>query len=139
MQIPDNIMDEILELLQGGQKIAAIKVYKDHTQASLVDAKIAIEALQSELANSKPSELDSSTKIEIEELLSRGQKLDAIKIYRSQHNCSLMEAKLAVERIAKNEQIKQTESTSSSKPGGCLSVIVFVAFITATALMGIVH
>lgn len=41
----DQLIDEVCELAQSGQKIEAIKLYRQNTGAGLVEAKDAVEAL----------------------------------------------------------------------------------------------
>ena len=51
------------------------------------------------------------------DLLRRGRKIEAIKVYRAQHGAGLKEAKDAVESLAAQHNIAQRSS-------GCMSVIL---------------
>jgi ribosomal protein L7/L12 len=42
----EQLIDEVCELSQSGQKIEAIKLYRQNTGAGLVEAKEAVEALE---------------------------------------------------------------------------------------------
>lgn len=102
-------IDDIKDLLQRGQKIQAIKLYRElNPTAGLKDAKDAVEEMErsgdfsgassfeSPFSTSTASGSDGS----VEDLLRRGQKLEAIKLYREQNPpCGLKEAKDAVESI----------------------------------------
>ena len=113
--------DDIASLLQAGQKINAIKVYREDTGASLADAKAAVERMEltfglygtsgapfagAQEAASFPgaggflSEGDKEALLaEIEQLVIQGKKIVAIKICRQRTGLGLREAKDAVEQI----------------------------------------
>jgi ribosomal protein L7/L12 len=113
--------DDIASLLQAGQKINAIKVYREDTGASLADAKAAVERMElafglygtggtpfagAQEAASFPgagglqSEGDKEALLaEIEQLVVQGKKIAAIKLYRQRTGLGLREAKDAVEQI----------------------------------------
>lgn len=107
-------LDEIANLLRAGRKIDAIKVYRAVTGASLRDAKAAVEHLelygtlagatsQFEVVPQPASvvEMDPQSVLlaEIAQLISRGQKIQAIKVYRQHTGTGLADAKNAVDRI----------------------------------------
>lgn len=110
--------DEIASLLRGGQKIKAIKIYREETGASLPDAKAAVERMEmtgnfgmvSTLqetqeepyaeANAPQSVGDMSALTgEIEALLIDGKKIQAIKLYRERTGLGLREAKEAIDLL----------------------------------------
>ncbi|EMI52416.1 hypothetical protein [Rhodopirellula sallentina] len=45
---------EIREFVEQGKKLHAIKVYKEHVNSSLLEAKNAIEAMEKEAASKQP-------------------------------------------------------------------------------------
>src|SRR5579883_2701921 len=105
--------DEIAWLLQTGQKINAIKLYREETGASLADAKAAVERMELALglglmtpAGSETSQIPAmpndaprfSTR-EMEALLMQGKKIEAIKLYREQTGLGLREAKDTIDQI----------------------------------------
>src|SRR5688572_13630289 len=65
---------EVRSLLDQGQKIEAIKVYRQHTGSSLKDAKDAVEALQGGSSLSQPVEVDADLESEVLRLLGQGEK-----------------------------------------------------------------
>ena len=94
---------ELRELLAAGQKLQAIKLYKDRTGAGLLDAKNAVDEFAR--SGSLPQSAATATggdslQAEVAALLQRGQKLQAVKLYKERTGVSLMEAKQAVERLA---------------------------------------
>ncbi len=103
-------LEEIQNLLQQGNKIEAIKIYREMTGVGLKEAKDAVEAMQA----GQPVEISQVTMVggaaagaafassaalmdEVKRLLRAGQKIDAIKAYREYFNVGLADAKNAVE------------------------------------------
>ena len=85
-------------LLAARKKIAAIKLYREHTGVGLKDAKDAVETIErghTPVAPVAPLTDPQS----VEEILRRGNKIAAIKRYREETGSSLKEAKDAVEEI----------------------------------------
>jgi ribosomal protein L7/L12 len=114
--------NEVRSLLAQGRKLEAVKVYKEHTGASLAAAKEAVEAMEPGTVDSSPAEPDSNLETELLRLLSQGRKLEAVKIYRDRWGVSLREAKEAAESLAARNGI-QTQG------GGCLGVVVILVII----------
>lgn len=103
---------EITRLLLAGQKLHAIKVYRELTGSSLSEAKEALDRLegvirlggdlQSEFAllgGAVSTGTQGALTAEIGQLLARGKKIQAIKLYRERTGASLDEAKNAVDRV----------------------------------------
>lgn len=103
---------EITRLLTSGQKIHAIKVYRELTGSSLSEAKEALDRLEGviRLGGNLQSEFallggavsmgtQGALTAEIGQLLARDQKIQAIKLYRERTGAGLGEAKNAVERV----------------------------------------
>lgn len=95
---------QIRELIVQGQKIAAIKLYRDVTGSGLKDAKEAVEAMEIGAAISFPETAQVGTPDEfldnrIKHLLAERKKIEAVKVYREDYNCGLKEAKEAVDAI----------------------------------------
>lgn len=92
----------IADLLLQGRKIEAIKAYMEISGKGLEEAKSAIERYDPILqkfapAPSPPSFDAVSDWAEIDELLERGNKIAAIKLYRQKTGCDLKEAKDAID------------------------------------------
>ncbi|MCC7366166.1 MAG: ribosomal protein L7/L12 [Dehalococcoidia bacterium] len=90
----------IHELLQGGDKIAAIKVYRERTGAGLKDAKDAVEALERgeplPPGDDEPAARPAGDAVDV--LILAGKKIEAIRQYREEHpGTGLNDAKDAVE------------------------------------------
>ena len=99
---PDHIQ-RIHQLLHDKQLLQAIKVYRDATGVSLADAKKAVEEMARNEYAKPPSGVqsfdDPVLESKIRSLLSKGKKIEAVKIYREEYRTSLNEAKNAVDRI----------------------------------------
>ena len=114
------IENEIRQLLASGNKIAAIKRYREQTGVGLAEAKAAVESLEaggSLTERVRPD--DSELTDQIVGLLGRGEKIEAVKLYRNQFGVGLKEAKEAVERIGEQNGIP------ASSGSGCLGVVLF--------------
>jgi ribosomal protein L7/L12 len=109
---PDQF-DKIRELVRGGNKIEAIKIYRGMTSVGLKEAKDAVEALAAgqsiqvpALAAASPTLENSAEPLaEIKRLVQQGNKIEAIKIYRRMTNVGLSEAKTAVEALAAGQPV----------------------------------
>jgi hypothetical protein len=91
-------------LLHDKQLIQAVYVYHQATGVGLAEAREAVEEMARNEYSKPPSGVrnfdDPVLEGKIRSLLSRGKKIDAVKIYRAEYDVSLNEAKDAVERIA---------------------------------------
>jgi ribosomal protein L7/L12 len=100
---PEHVQ-KIHKLLHDRQLIQAVKVYRDATGVSLAEAKRAVEEMARNEFTKPPSGVrnydDPVLESKIKSLLSKGKKIDAVKIYRAEYGTSLKEATDAVERIA---------------------------------------
>jgi ribosomal protein L7/L12 len=111
---------QVRSLLDQGQKIAAVKLYKDQTGVGLAEAKAAVEALEAGIGQpSTPTEMRDDLEAELLRLLGDGQKIQAVKLYKDQMGVSLLEAKQAVESLAARHGLE-------TQRGGCLGVVVVV-------------
>jgi ribosomal protein L7/L12 len=99
---PDQVQ-KIHKLLHDKQVIQAIQVYREATGVSLVNAKKAIEEMALVEVTKPPSGMrsydDPVLESKIKSLLAKGQKINALKIYREEYGIGLNEAKVAVDRI----------------------------------------
>lgn len=121
----------IISALGDNNKILAIKLYRDATGSGLRDAKDFIEQLQVALKTGESSDdspsLSAEADQQILELLQKGDMIAAIKVYRSKIQCSLREAKQAVETIASENGIQASRS-------GCGATVL--ALCSAFAVIG---
>lgn len=99
---PDQVQ-KIHKLLHDKQLLQAIKVYRDATGVGLAEAKEAVEAMARNEYSKPPSGVrrldDPVLEGKIRSLLSKGRKIDAVKIYREEYGTSLKDATEAVEQI----------------------------------------
>ena len=125
----DEFEDEIRELLASGNKIAAVKRYREETGVGLAEAKAAVEALEAgnSLADSVTSD-DADLTDQVVSLLERGKKIPAVKLYRDLTGVGLKDAKETVERIGEQNGIPLTSGS------GCLGVVLLiVGVVTAVS------
>ena len=111
---------QIRELLAQGQKIAAVKLYRELTGVGLKEAKDAIDAIERGEHFDIPApapvgELDTFLENRIKRLLAERKKIEAVKVYREAHNCGLKEAKDAVDLI-QAEMRREEYSSPPSAP-----------------------
>lgn len=96
-------VQKIHRLLHDKKLLQAVKEYHDATGVSLSEAKEAVEEMARNEYTKPPSGVrnfdDPVLEGKIKSLLSKGKKLDAIKIYREEYGIDLKQAKNAVERI----------------------------------------
>jgi len=95
------LLDDIKAAIGAGNKIAAIKLYRDATGAGLAEAKDAIELIAagkpppSGAAATQPTDAMQ----EVSALLAAGRKIEAIRVYRTATGVGLKEAKDAVDAL----------------------------------------
>lgn len=96
----DALTEAVHAELAAGNKIAAIKLYKDSTGAGLKESKEAVEAIA---AGRAPAPIAPppvrGTDATVAELLAQDKLIDAIKLYREIHGVGLKEAKDAVDAM----------------------------------------
>ena len=97
----DDLERRVRSLLSEGRKIEAIKVYREATGAGLKEAKDAVEALDLRGGLPHPHGIGKDVEPELLSLLRRGEKIQAIKLYREKTGAGLKEAKDAVEALAR--------------------------------------
>lgn len=132
-QFDDQLLSEVLALLAKKQKLEAVKIVKNGLSLSLKDAKAVVDQLEGELPSTSSTTATEQTGEEMpwhaaaKDLLFQGKKLHAIKLCREQTGCSLREAKEQVETLARQHGM-------SPRSGGCLGLILVVAFFIAAAV-----
>src|SRR5262249_42665654 len=103
LRVDDHLVARVRSLMEAGQKIEAIKLFRERTGASLKESKDAVEAIQRGQAFPAGSLGDRAFEDEVATLLEQGQKIEAIKRYRERTGVGLKEAKDAVEAIQRGQ------------------------------------
>jgi ribosomal protein L7/L12 len=110
-------------LLHQGQKIEAIKLYRERTGVGLKEAKDAVEAIQRGERPQDQAASDNSFHQTLVSLLKQGRKIDAIKVFREVTGSGLKESKAVIDSIAARHGLSGSQRT------GCLGVIVLAVVI----------
>jgi ribosomal protein L7/L12 len=105
---------EIRALLGEGQKIQAIKLYRERTGVGLRQAKEAVEAIERGESLPSPETVEESFERELIGLLDQGQKIQAIKLYRERTGVGLKEAKDAVDVIQRREHLQDPDERDNA-------------------------
>ena len=105
----------VVELVQAGKKIDAIKVYRERHGVGLAEAKAAVETLAA--GGTLAAEARSEANEDVLELVRGGKKIGAIKVYRERYHVGLKEAKEAVEALAAEHGI-------AAQGSGCAGVVL---------------
>lgn len=117
-------------MIANGQKIGAIKRYREETGAGLKEAIVFIEAIES--GNTPAASLeDISDHVtqKILGLLQSNKKIEAIKVYRELKGVGLKEAKDAVEALGEQHGIK-------SAAAGCAGMVI-IAMLGSLACLAV--
>lgn|GEM_PF-2551440 len=99
---PADASSEIERLARSGEKIEAIKLYREQFGVSLADAKDAVDAIaRGEAVPSAPDRVTRAAGSDdaVRALIDKGELIDAIKLYREVHDVGLKEAKDAVDAM----------------------------------------
>jgi ribosomal protein L7/L12 len=127
--LDSSIETEIASLLESGQKIQAIKLYRERTGAGLKEAKDAVDAMgRGEKVVVQFREIDQDLESELIGLLQQGQKIQAIKLCRSRTGMGLKEAKEVVEALAEKHGLIVATG------GGCLGATILVLLLIVTGV-----
>jgi ribosomal protein L7/L12 len=132
---PIDDIEEIRRLVLAGDKIGAIKLYREKASVGLAEAKSAIEQMQTQLRGFASAELTLPTTAPaspvqttaITEALFAGRKIAAIKLYREQTKVGLAEAKHAVEEMEARLRVSAPGLFASPAGKGCLVPLCFLA------------
>ncbi len=82
--------------MRQGEKIQAVKLYREQTGVGLAEAKAAVEAIE---RGAPLPALDVNLEQQILDLLATSRKIEAIKLLREHAGLGLAEAKAAVESL----------------------------------------
>lgn len=102
-----NDSTRIAELIREGKKLEAIKLLRESTGIGLKEAHEEIERIMRGEPASARSESDAAMgteglPAEVEDLVRRGRKIEAIKLLREQRDLGLREARDQVEAYARS-------------------------------------
>lgn len=131
------LVERIVALLRAGQKIEAIKIYREATGRGLKEAKDAVEAIERRDVAFSPGQAAEQLGVSEEfaqrlETAFRDQgKIPAIKLYRETTGAGLKEAKEAVERFAALRGLPASQAGCAGSV--LLTVLILLACITAWA------
>jgi ribosomal protein L7/L12 len=125
--MPD-LNDEILALLAAGNKIQAIKRFREETGTGLAEAKSAVEAIERGIRVEVPQRVDPKSLTpeqlmqEVLALVKQNRYLWAIKTYGEATGSQLQESKAQVDRLMRANGLEPPKSGC----GGVISVLVFL-------------
>jgi ribosomal protein L7/L12 len=126
-----SLEDELRAFLDRGDKIGAIKLYREATGVGLAEATHAVNAFESGAAlnasSGPPATDEDSLEADVLNALSGNGMIAAIKLYRERTKVGLKEAKDAVEAIAARHGI-------AAKGGGCAGVVLLFILMIAAAI-----
>lgn len=101
MNISAEILQEALSLIANHQKIAAVKLIIDRTGCGLKEAKDYVDELQADVQVSAIGTANLNEQLLA--ILSKGNKLQAIKCYKDATGAGLAESKDYVEKLMQNQ------------------------------------
>lgn len=130
-------LSAIRDACRDGKQIEAIKLYREFTGAGLVEAKEAVEQLATGAA---PTPVNAALVPErrawIEEALFKGEKIEAIKLYRDGTNLGLKESKEAVEKWEAELRLSSPEKFSA-KPARNSCLVIFLAMLFTVVIVAV--
>lgn len=136
-QLSEDQIEQLWGELRDGGKIAAIKLYKNWTGASLLEAKLWVERLVSNGATATTADvvdvsIDENVMDQILDAIQLGNKLQAVKLYRESSGASLFESKQFIERLMSELGMEEPRRT------GCAGIVLalLVGVCTLVSLAG---
>ena len=122
----DDLDQQLLDLLNSGQKLEAVKLLREQTGSSLVEAKQYVEELERTQQPGDGMDLDKPTADELDrqliELLRMRQKIEAVKVYRQATGSGLKDAKDYVDELQRRHDLPSS---------GCASGIFCLLLLAA--------
>ncbi len=95
-------MEQVYALIEAGNKIGAIKLYREMTGLGLAESKEAVEALERGERPSSAGNIDAMN--EVRALLILGKRVEAIQLYRKMTGESELAAKEAIAKIEESQR-----------------------------------
>jgi ribosomal protein L7/L12 len=106
---PADLNAELRMLIQQGRKLQAVKLYKDRTGVSLMDAKKAIETLEAG-ATGNGVVIEDALRQELLPLLRMGEMREATRLYQRRTGARAQEAKRALAALARQHGVYDRQS-----------------------------
>lgn len=147
--------NRLTELIFAGQKIEAIKIYRDLTGMGLRESKEFIDDLEAQLREGNPAfpvNFTQSPKAQrlsmgnmpeedakkMTDLIFSGQKIAAIKMYKEATSLGLKESKQFIDALEKQLREECPENFTHVSTSGCVVVLVggLLALAAATWIIG---
>lgn len=131
-------LSDVLVLAAGGNKIAAIKLYRELTSAGLAEAKRAVETIEAgRTIGAAPMAAGSNDDIdEIQAAVFAGNKIKAIKLYRAATGKGFKESKGFVDKL--ENELRRTEPARFAGPTAKGYGMAVLAIVTAACCVGFV-
>lgn len=124
--------EAILTAVKAGNKIEAIKLCREATGMGLAEAKDWVEKLETAPDALLPSAGELAGELApVAELLFKGEKIPAIKLYREQvkPGAGLKESKDAVEQLEAGLRANHPEKFTAKAKSGCAAVLAVLAVL----------
>lgn len=123
-------VEQIRATLQTEGKLPAVKLYREWTGSSLLDAKLYLDRLEGRPASAlePPGEsLGDDLMDQILDAIQQGRKIEAVKLYREQSGASLKDSKEFIERLTEELRLESPHAAATSS--GCGAVILLAIVI----------
>jgi ribosomal protein L7/L12 len=132
------VLDDIKAQIAAGNKITAIKLYREATGAGLAEAKEAVELIAA--GKPPPSGAAPTASVdamqEVSALVMAGKKIEAIRVYRAAAGVDLKDAKDAVDALeARINPAAVMTRDAAMKRTGRLAVLALLIVAGIAVLM----
>lgn len=128
-QTDDRSLEEQLRsLLDNGEKVEAIALYRERTGAGLREASDAVDAFRRGEPLPSLPQIDNDLEDEILPLLKAGNKIQAVKAYRKRTGSNLKDAARAIDALAAQHGL-------ATKGSGCAGASVLILIAVCTAIL----
>lgn len=123
---------QIAKALDEGNKLKAVKIYVLATDSSLMESKVAVEAMMQDEENSPVKRSETTNQDLILDHIFNNRKLNAVKIYMDSSGVDLMTSKEFIEELT--ERLCKASPEKFQPETGCLAMVLLWIAMTATAL-----
>jgi ribosomal protein L7/L12 len=138
----DLLLAETRRRLAAGNKIEAIKRYREVTGVGLAEAKDAVERIaagKAPISSPTDATLPGAEASRIKAMIARGEKMAAIKLYRKATGVDLKAAKEAVDALAAQTRgtggVRGARTVERSSGLGARGIAILVLIVAAAALV----